>query len=172
MLSRRLTSKFKYVSIYDPATFEIPDKIFSLYVQTRDFSILEEHIEKLEKKPSVFHVLPLRADKEYLADGIISNPSETYWSLFRHHVKGADNFQDEGKPLLWFDEETELVHKDCRDAINRDTVQEIASVILHKANESTKPFIMPDTWWRTRIQSRALHAKIAEIETASEPNTK
>lgn len=173
MLTQRLTKPFKVVSLSDEATLDINDKVFSLYAQTRDFSLIEELIPSLEIKPTIFHCLPLMADKEYLADSMLTNPSGTAWNIFRHHVKSAENFTDNsGNPLIKIDPETELIKQDCHENIPSDVIKEIAGVIIHKANESTKPFIMPDTWLRTRIRSRVVHAMLAKEETVNEPDTK
>lgn len=171
MLTQRLTKPFRVISIYDEATLEIPDKVMTIYSQTRDFSLVEKHLEKLEKKATVFHLRPLRADKEYLAESILSEGSGAYWQIFRHHVSKAENFVGEdGTPIIKLDEDS-LVDHDCKEAIPRDIVQEMASVIIHKANESTKPFTMPDTWLRTRIRSRTLLVASASLKNASENDT-
>ena len=167
MLSRRLTSKMKVISINDPSSLQINDRLMSRYVQTRDFSLIEKEIEKLVEKPTIFQLIPLKSDMEYLADNILTNSSGTAWSIFKHHVKGAENFNAEnGEPLLVFDDNG-VIEDDCRDNVAHDVYQEIAGVIMHKANEPTRPFTMPATWLRTRIQSRALLATNAESEHAS-----
>lgn len=173
MLTQRLTAKFKVVSIYDEATLDISDSIIAEYQQSRDFSIIEEHLSKSSEKATIFHCLPLQADKEYLADSLLSAPADTAWTIFKHHVKGADNFlQKNGEPIIEIDDETEIIKAECRKRIPKDIIQEIAGVILHKANESTKPFMTPDTWLRTRIRSRTRRVQRAEKETANEPDTK
>lgn len=171
MLSLRLSSRFKVVSIYDEATLDIPDKLMVLYSQKRDFDLIADEVEKLTPKPTIFHVIPLKTDKEYLVDAMITNGSEAAKSIFRHHVKGADNYaHPDGSPVIQFDDD-DLVDKESIKGIPRDIVQEIAGVIVTKANESTKPFMMPDTWLRTRVQSRALRAEIANIENAKQKDT-
>jgi len=171
MLSQRLTAQFKVVSINDEATLDIKDKLMALYVQTRDFSLIEKEIEQLTTKPTVFYCEPLKAEMEYMADSILTNGSGAAWSIFRNHIKGADNFtRADGEPILKFDEDG-LVSSDCRDSIPRDVYQELAGVVVHKANESTRPFMMPDTWLRSRIRSQTLRVAIANEKNAKNPDT-
>ena len=172
MLNQRLTSRIKVVSIYDDALLEVDDKKMTQYTQTRDIDVIKDEMEKLTSKVTVFHCLPLQADREYLIDGVLESESHASWAIFKHHVKRIENFnKDDGTPILKLDTD-ETVHNDCRELIPRDIVQEIAGVIIRKGNESTKPFMMPDTWLRTRILSRHLRAQRASTETAKGPGTK
>jgi hypothetical protein len=171
MLTQRLTKKIKVVSIYDEALLGIDDKTMTLYAQTRDFSLIEKELPKLEDKVTVFHCLPLRADKEYLMDGVLESESHASWQIFKHHVQKAENFNtDDGTPIIMLNDDS-VIDKKCRENIPRDIVQEIAGVIIRKGNESTKPFMMPDTWLRTRILSRHLLVNRAQKKSATENNT-
>ena len=171
MLSQRLTSVFKVISIYDDASLEIDDRTMALYVQKRDYALIEKEVEKLTVKPTIFHCRPLTTEKEYLADSMTSEGSSAHWQIFRHHVSKAEHFNGEdGLPVIQPNSDMVLDSK-VREKIPRDIVQEIAHVIISKANESTKPFLMPDTWLGTRVRSRALRVALAKNENAKKKDT-
>lgn len=171
MLNQRLTAEIKICSIYDSALLDIDTDVARKYVLTRDLDPVLAELPA-DEKLTIFHVRPLQADKEYLMDGWESSQSETAWTIFRHHVKAADNLRRaDGTPVIQLDKDG-IVKDEVRELISPDVAKEIAGVICHKANESTRPFMMPDTWLQERIRSLAVRALIAQEKPVKPTDTK
>ena len=175
MLRRRPSAEIDVVCLGDPALDEVPAEKMQRYQISRDTADLGD-LDKLTEKPTVFRVRPLAQKYERVAD---DPDSDDMWFIFARHVTGVRGFGDErGKEmnLPMEDVRGELVVADeAREQIGREAINEVAAVIIQRANGrdgDTLPFITGQaTWPRDRIQRRTLLALRGEDRDAGNAPT-
>jgi hypothetical protein len=155
MLSQRLTARFEVVSLNDPSLLVFSADELYKYGISRDIKVLD--LSKCEEPVTRFECIPLTAKWQHLIDSDQGQDSDTAWAIFRNHVKRAINFRNEANEDI-LELTDDKVDEKCREKLTVDIVSEIAAVIVQKANQVSKGFIMPPTFSAQQARSRVLRA--------------
>jgi hypothetical protein len=163
MLAKRITSTFRAVFSFDPSVLDtLTDKEIREYRQNRQFSDIEEQLRKADSPPTVFHCRPLDVKHEYFADqaGVSGLESDAAWKIFRSHVDRIEHFE----PV---DRDDDGIKDEHRKDFTRDVVDEIAFLIVEKANLETRGFTLPRTFSEQLIRARLAHRRVSDADTKS-----
>ncbi len=136
---------------------------------------LTRNIEDLDLKSTsepitVFRCKPLLTKWKHLIDSVRDNASSAMWSIFRHHVLSAKNFDDDkGQPIIELVDDA--IPDKKQDDIPIDVISEIALVIVEKAMETSKGFSQPGDYLAAlmRVSAVQVLADDAPGDTATNP---
>jgi len=168
MLKQRLSAPFEVVYMCDPAILTLSADATKEYRQTRNIEDID--LTKCETPPTVFTCVPLKTEHKHFTDAALSMASMANWSVFRHHVISATNFEAEnGQPII------KLTDKAIPDSqehlIPLDVVAEIAHVIVEKACAESKFFTQPAHYSEQlmlTVARRALASSVSEDTAKNE----
>lgn len=140
------TEPSKFVSVTDPAFAALDAALARNYLETRDFSLIEDKLNESGLAPTVFTVRPLMTQYEHL----LGNTSATFVrELVRVHVCDVTNF-----PCKLENENGNLSLTESSAAdIPLEVVTELYQFIQElqsRAGRELDFFTVPDTWRRVR----------------------
>jgi hypothetical protein len=170
MLSKRLTEEIPLIYMHDPALNVFDHKEIAEWL-VRGRNIEELDLTRCEEPPTIFYCDPLKVKFEHLIMELANGDSNACWHVFANHVNRADNFSENGKPLLEWDTDR-VIKKDCRGKVTTDVIADIATTIMRKSEQVSSGFIVPPTFLRQRIVSQQIRVKGAGGKSVSEDPSK